>query len=408
MFLNLAWRNVWRNPRRTAVILIAVVIGVWSMIFLGSLMRGMINEIIASGISTLTGHIQIQHKGYYNDPVVENSILNPKEAEQTVDSLCPAGTLWTPRILVGGVASNARHNSGIRVVGMDPAREAKVSFIGQAVKEGEYLKAGDKYGILIGKALADKFGTRIGQKIILMSQDTTKEIASRAFTIRGIYRAQMQETEKTYVFITLPAAQNMLKLGKGVSEIAITLPEISQVDQVKKLLKARLPKAQYAVMDWEELQPILKAYLSMTMYFTYIWNVVVFIAMGFGIVNTTLMAVYERMREFGILKALGMRPWWIIKEVLAESFFLLVFGIVLGNALGFASAFLLDRAGGINLSALAAGSEYWGMPQILMPALEAQDVLFANCVVFFLGILVCLYPAVKAARFTPVEAMVMN
>ena len=131
-------------------------------------------------------------------------------------------------------------------------------------------------------------------------------------------------------------------------------------------------------------------------------------AMGFGIVNTTLMAVYERMREFGLLKALGMKPWWIIKEVLAESFFLLVIGMALGNLFGFASAIFLDHAGGINLSALAAGSEYWGMPQILMPAINAQDVLFANGVVFFLGILVCLYPAAKAARFTPVEAMVMN
>ncbi len=409
MYFSLAWRNIWRNPRRTAVILVAVIIGVWSMIFLGSLMRGMINEIIENGIATLTGHIQIQHTGYYNDPVVENSIMDPDAAEKAVRAVCPEGTLWTPRIIVGGVASNARHSGGIKLVGIDPEREARVSFIThQAVKEGKYLEADDKYGILIGKALADKYETRLGQKIILMSQDTTKQIASRAFTIRGIYRAGMQDTEKTYVFVTLPAAQNMLKLGKGISEVAMTLPDITKVDGVTKELKNRLPGKTYVVMDWKELMPLLKAYLSMTMMFTYIWNVVVFIAMGFGIINTTLMAVYERMREFGLLKALGMRPILIIKEVLAESFCLLVLGIVLGNLFGFFSVFLLKHMGGINLSSLTAGSEYWGMPQILMPALKAQDVLFANGIVFFLGILVCIYPAIKAARFTPVEAMVRN
>jgi len=126
--------------------------------------------------------------------------------------------------------------------------------------------------------------------------------------------------------------------------------------------------------------------------------------MGFGIVNTTLMAVYERMHEFGIMKAMGMKPWWVIQEVLAESFYILLLGLLIGNTLGIATSMIVAHWG-INLSALAAGSQYWGIPQMLYPALSMQDLLVANGVVFILGLLVSVYPAAKAARFTPAEAM---
>ena len=136
----------------------------------------------------------------------------------------------------------------------------------------------------------------------------------------------------------------------------------------------------------------------------WIWYLVVFVAMGFGIVNTTLMAVFERMREFGLLKALGMKPWWILREVLTESFLLLVSGMTVGNALGFLCIFALSGSG-IDLSALAAGAEYVGITRIIYPAMDLKDVLMSNMIVLVLGILVSAYPAVKAARFTPVEAL---
>jgi ABC-type antimicrobial peptide transport system permease subunit len=125
---------------------------------------------------------------------------------------------------------------------------------------------------------------------------------------------------------------------------------------------------------------------------------------GFGIVNTTLMAVFERMREFGLLKALGMKPWWILREVLTESFLLLMTGMAIGNSMGFICIFALGGSG-IDLSALAAGAEYAGMTRIIYPAVGLKDVLMSNMIVLFLGLLVSAYPAVKAARFTPVEAL---
>ncbi len=404
MYLQLAWRNIWRNKRRTAIILTAVVIGVWSMILLGSLMRGIAVGMIKNGISTLTGHIQIHHKGYRDDPAIENSISDPRVVEDALRKVLPQDALWSPRVRVNAVASNARHSSGVTLVGIDPASEARISFIGTAISQGRYLKPDEKNGILVGEALLEKFDTRPGRKLVLMSQDTHREIASRAFRIVGTFRAEMEATEKQYVFVNRTASQKMLKLKDGLSEIAILLPGKPDNPDVTDALKTALPSEKFEVHTWRELLPFQMAYLKILDGFMWIWYLVVFVAMGFGIVNTTLMAVFERMREFGLLKALGMKPWWILREVLTESFLLLITGMAIGNALGFVCIYALSGSG-IDLSALAAGAEYAGMTRVIYPAIALRDILMSNFIVLFLGILVSAYPAVKAARFTPVEAM---
>ncbi len=403
MYFLMAWRNVWRNPRRTAVIGLAVVIAVWSMIFLTALMYGMVEGMIRNSIITMTGDIQIHQKGYHDDPVIEHSINDPAPVEAKVQKLLPPGGNWAPRIRVNAIISNARHSGGVTLVGIDPPKEAKVSFIGDAVKQGDYLKAGDEYGILVGRALLEKFGAKVGHKVVLMSQDTTKNIASRAFRIAGVFTAEMESTEKQYVYVTLPAAQKMLKMDQGISEVAIMLAERDQGDPLAATLRQDLPK-DLEVMTWKQLQPITEAYLAMFNGFIWLWYLVVFIAMGFGIVNTLLMAVMERIREFGLLKALGLRPRRIIAEVVTESLFLMILGMLVGNILGLACTWAVSDTG-IDLSALAAGAEFWGMERMLYPVLRLSDVLLANFIVLILGILVSLYPAVKAARFTPVEAL---
>ena len=384
--------------------MIAVVIGVWSMIFMAAFQRGMINQMVQNGISTLTGHIQVHHTGYRDDPAIEKSMAEPEVVQTILEKRVPPGARWTARVRVSAVASNARHSGGVALVGIDPAREAQVSFIGEAVTQGHYLKPDDEYGIVVGEALVEKFETKLGRKLVLMSQDTDREIASRAFRIVGIFRAEMEATEKQFAFVTLTAAQRMLKLEKGISEFCIVLPDRHEVNEVADNLRAALPPSKYEVHNWRDLLPLVDAYLSLFDTFIYIWFLVVFIAMGFGIVNTTLMAVFERIREFGLLKALGMKPWWIIRGVLTESFLLLVMGMAAGNIMGLLTIFALSGSG-IDLSAFAAGAEWAGISRVIYPVIHAKDVTVANLVVFVLGLLVSIYPAAKAARFTPVEAL---
>ncbi len=386
------------------VILSAVIIGVWSMIFLSAFMRGITDQMVRNGISTLTGHILVHHKGYRDDPSIENSMTEPGVLETVFNNTLPSDAIWTARVRVSAIASNARHSSGVTLLGADPAREGKVSFIGGAITAGRFLKPNDPHGIVVGQALLDKFETKLGRKLILMSQDTGQEIASRAFRIVGIFRAEMEATEKHFVFVSLPAAQQMLKLEKGISEVSIILNSHREADGMAAALRDALPSDLYQVQTWQEAMPMVTAILRMYDGFIFLWFFVVFIAMGFGIVNTTLMAVYERIREFGLLKALGMKPWWIVRQVLTESFYLLVLGMIVGTGLGALSILALSGTG-IDLSSVAAGAEFAGMSRMSYPVIQSKDVITANLVVFILGIIVSLYPAIKAARFTPVEAM---
>ena len=407
MFFQIAWRNIWRNPRRTTVILLAVVIGVWSMVFLGALMRGMVNGMIDNGIATLTGHIQLHKNGYRNDPVVDHSMSNTEEVETILAAQLPVGARYVKRIRVNAIANNARHSAGITFVGIEPDKEKDVSFIGNAVVKGSYLSSKDKRGIIIGEALLEKFETKIGHKLVIMAKDTKNDIASRSFKIIGVFKAEMEATEKQFVFVNISTADKMLALDGSISEISIVLSERGGEKSIAEHLNAQLKFMDITANTWKELVPLLKAYLEIFDGFVYIWYLVVFTAMGFGIVNTTLMAVFERMREFGLLKALGMRPQRILRGVLTESFFLLILGAALGNILGFIFIFIFARTG-IDLSSLAAGAEMWGMTRIIVPVVAAQDIWMANLTVIILGLLVSAYPAIKAARFTPIEAMNMN
>ena len=300
------------------------------------------------------------------------------------------------------MVSNARHSAGLTLVGMDPKAEAAVSFIGSAVTKGEYLAPDDTRGILIGAALAKKMETKIGHKLVVMSQATDGQVASRAFRIRGIFGAEMRDTEKAFAFITLPGAQKMLKLKQGISEICVKLPDSGVADQVARSLTKNLPDT-LEVSTWKQILPMLDVMISINEQFNYIWYLVMFVAMGFGIVNTTLMAVFERIREFGILKALGMTGGRIVKGVLLESFILLAVGAVSGNLLAWAMVSVLGRWG-IDLSAFSQASEMFGMSRVIYPKMAAVDLITANCMVFVLGLLVCLYPALRAARITPAAA----
>ncbi|WP_022665900.1 ABC transporter permease [Desulfospira joergensenii] len=407
MHLYLAWRNVWRNPKRTGIILTAVIIGAWTMLAFTALSRGMMVSTLENALNTLTGHIQIQNPAFRDDPVVENRISNPAPVADLLNHDLPAGSRWAFRIQVDGVASNARNSEGITIVGIVPEKEPGLSFYGNSIAQGRLLDPGDDRGIVVGEALLDSFETKIGRKLVLMTQGADRETASRAYKIRGTFRTEMEATEKKYVFISLAAARKLLGIGDGVTSACIRLPDRNPLDraalgQAAQALTKDLPK-DLTVLTWIEMLPLLKGYLDMFDRFMLLWYLVVFTAMAFGLVNTMLMAVLERTREFGLLKALGLTPVRIVRNVLLECLVLLVIGLAAGNVLGFLTIRLLS--GGIDMSFMAQGSEFFGMGRLVIPFFTVRDLLSVNAVIMGLGILVCLYPAARAGQITPVEAM---
>ncbi|MBN2233347.1 MAG: ABC transporter permease [Deltaproteobacteria bacterium] len=408
MYFRFAWRNLWRNPRRTGVILTAIFVGVASMIFLGAVSRGSMTGMVDNAIGDLTGHLQVRHPEYRGDPALDHRIDDPLPVLELLAEILPSTARIAPRLRVDAVVSTARKTAGVVLVGIDPGAERGSSFIAAAPLEGEYLRGDDNNGILVGSALMGTLGIRRGSKVVLMSQGADGELASMAFRIRGVYHADLAATEKRCVFVPLAAARRLLGVERAVTEVAVTLPgttfESDLPARLARQLNGSLVDVGLTAAPWRELLPAMSAYLGMFDFFLLIWYLVVFVAMGFGIANTVLMAVFERMREFGLLRALGMRPRRIFFMVLGETLLLLVLGLAAGNLAGGAGVVLLNRTG-LDLSAFARGAEMWGMTRIVWPRIALSDLLLANGTVLVLGVLTGVYPALKAAQFTPVETM---
>lgn len=400
----IAWRNLWRNPRRTAVILVSVVVGIWMMLFLGAIMWGMVQSMLRTSLANLTGHIQIHHPHFIQDPAVENRMRDTKALRAALEAVLPRGTQTASRVRIETVAANARHSGGFTLVGTDPEQARQMTFLNQATIEGNLPGNADPDGILVGKALLEDFETRIGNKLILTNQGADGEIRSRAFRISGSFDTFLESNETAFAFITIDAAQDFLGIGNALTEISIILPEIDATDSVARELSRRFDPERFAVTPWRESMPMVTAYIEVWRFFSWIWALVVFIAMAFGIVNTLLMAVYERIREFGLVRALGMRGGRIVSGIVLESSLLLLIGLAIGNLLAFAAIGWLGYTG-IDLAAFSSSSEMLGLSRMIYPVIRPNDVLLFNGMVFILGLLVSLYPAWKAARFTPVEAM---
>ena len=397
---RLAWRNLWRHKRRTFIMLTAIALGAWFMLFTAAFTRGLIEQQVHDAIFTLTGHVQIHQKKFRDDPAIENSMQPP--GEKLVQALEDKQiTQWTSRIRLPAVVVSERESRGTTLVGIDPEHEKGLSFIGDPVKFGRNLQSVDDDGIIIGRRMAERLQTKIGRRIVLMAQDSNGDVADRGFRIVGLYTAELEATETAYVITGRHVAQNMLKMGDRISEIELITKSRDKLGPLIQKLRAAAPGLE--VMDWKELQPLLVATVEFYDAFMIIWYFIVFLAMSFGLVNTLLMAVFERTRELGLFQALGMRPSFIVGQVMIESLILMVLGLVIGNLLSWLS--VLSLADGLDLRSFAQGMEQFSMPSILKLQLTAGDVLTANTLVIVLTLIASLYPAWRAARFVPVEAI---
>ena len=336
MDIHIAWRNLWRNPRRTAIILTAVIIGISSMVILSALMRGMTEGMVENAVDNLVGLVRIQDPEFSTDPSIERRIKKPGKIREILARELPEKSRIAARIKVDGMLGTSREHLGIMIVGIDPAEEKGVSFVPDSVIEGRMIRADEENGLLIGKALADRIGAELGRKVVLMSLNSEQQNESRAFRIRGIYKTELAATEKLYVFVPIRSLQQMLGIGDDVTEFSATVDTTERIvaldlGMVTEKLNRELEQFGLSARSWKDILPVMSNYLEMFNSYMLIWFVVVFIAMGFGLVNTMLMAVYERMREFGLLRAIGMRSWSVIRMVMTEMLLLLVIGAVIAN-----------------------------------------------------------------------------
>ena len=399
--IQLAWRNLWRNHRRTLIMLIAIVIGVWAMIFMTALMRGMVDQMLKDGINSLPGMVQVHHSNYRDDPSIENSLAAP-DAKLLVALDNPLVRSWSSRVRVPAMISSEQDSRGVILLGVDPQSEMGLHLDAANIVEGRFLEnTGDK-GLVIGRKLMQRLETRLGKRVAVMSQDPDNNVADRGFRIVGIYKASLESQEEQFIYAGRETVQSLLKIDSQVSEIAVNGSDYRDITGLQQLISAAAPP-DAEVLPWMELNNYLSLMLGMMDGIVLVWIIVIFLALSFGLANTLMMAVFERIREIGLMQALGMRPASILYLILVESLLLLLLGLLLGNLLAIGT--ILPLRDGIDISAVAKGMEMMGAGSTLYPALKLRDLITANVVVIVLGLLTSLLPAWRASRYRPVEAI---
>ncbi|PTN09968.1 FtsX-like permease family protein [Mangrovibacterium marinum] len=402
MILAIAWRNIWRSRTRSLVILIALTLGLASGIFYMAFYKGMLDQRINSAIKTEASHIQIHNKQYLENPdkklMINNSdsivkLIQNEEAVEAVSS----------RTIINSMIQSATTGSGVKITGISPEKEAAVTNLHSKLIEGDYFETSRRNPIVIGKKLAEKLKVKLKSKVVITLQDFNGNITGAAFKVVGIYETSNTIYDETTVFVQASDLNRLLAIdNNSCHEIAVLLRQNEALSTVQADLTSQLPKLD--VKTWREIMPevsLLESSFGLTMY---IFIGIILLALLFGIVNTMLMAVLERTKELGMLMAVGMNRIRIFTMIMTETILLSILGGLCGIILGWLLNIYLGIHG-IDLGAWSTAYKSMGFDTLVYTRLNWSITLQIAVLVFGTGLLAAIYPAIKALRLKPVEAI---
>jgi putative ABC transport system permease protein len=401
MIITIAWRNIWRNKKRSAILICAIAFGLWASLFSGAVMYGMLEQMVTSAISTRTADMQVHQQGF--ESFKEIGLIIPDGPRVLSDiRRIPGVAAASGRIVVSGMASSPTTAAGVIVYGIVPDDEMLISDIYRQMNQGSYFQSHVRNAVIIGEDLAKKLEVKTGGKIVLTAQEIDGSIGQGAFRIAGIFKTVSSQYDKTTVFALRADIGRVFNLNDSLHEIAIGTNDPARIDYIASEIRNAFPALDVAT--WKELEPELAMSMEMTREMLYIFLIIVLLAMVFGITNTMLMSVIERIRELGMLISLGMKHGRIFTMITLESVFLSIIGAVLGIGLGAATIAIFAKTG-IDLSFVSSGLAAFGMSQILYPFLPIAEYPIMTALVILTAIFAAVYPAIKAATLKPVEAL---
>jgi len=404
LFWQMAWRNVWRYRRRSLLTVLTIALGLSFDILMRAIGDGYHEQMVDNSVRAGIGHMEIHRSGYQRDPALLKTLPDLPLLERLVPQT-PHLRGYSFRVLGDGLASTAENSSGVRIIGIDPGAERSVTTINRAVIAGKFLDDRMSRPALIGERLSQSLGARLNDKIVLMVQAADGSMGAQLFRVAGIFRSGSPDLDRGVVYLLRKDAQSLFSLGDGVSEAALLLDSSQSVAQARQFLGSRLASARVEVLPWYVVEPFLQQFIELDDAFFYIIVLILFIVISVGILNTVMMSVFERVREFGVMMALGTRPRQVVRLVMQESAVLALVGAVVGAVLGSASTILFAYTG-IDLSSYAAGASVLGITTTVMrPTLTIRNLISSDLSVVLVVLLVALYPAFKAAALRPVEAI---
>lgn len=406
MLLSISWRNIWRNKVRSLVIIFSIALGIFAGVISASFFKGMANQRINKVINTELSYIQIHNPGFEQTSDFANFITNAKQIEDEVIKI-PNVTGVSRRMSIQSMVASAETASGVKISGIFPENEKAVTNISTKIIDGKYFEGISRNPVVIGEKLAKKLNVKVRSKIILTIQDIDNNITSGAFRIAGIYSTNNNIFDEVNIFVRFSDIQKLTNFPEnGAHEIAINISDNENLSTIFTEVE-QVTGNKLDVKTWKELSPEMN-YLTEAMdMYMYIFIIIILMALLFGIINTMLMVVMERTKEIGMLMAIGMNKGRVFWMIVLESVLLSLTGGIVGIVIGALSS-KYGETHPIDLSMWAQGYQQLGYDAFVYTKLDPTMLINVTVLVIITGVIAAIYPAYKALKNDPADALRME
>ncbi len=401
MLWSLSWKNIWRNKLRSFTVLTAVGLGVFAGVFLIAFMNGMMDSRIQAVIRTEISSIQIHRRGFLDNNDFSLRISNADSIVKRIQLEKEVAGV-SKRLVISSMVASAESNTGVRILGVVPDVERKVTNVYTKIIEGNYFGSNKRNAVVIGKKLAEKLKVNLNKKIVITVQDVNMNITSGAFRVVGIFETDNTMFDESTIFVRYNDLCSLTGLRTTEAhEIAVLLKDNNKSEAVRDQLKTEFPTLE--IQNWTELSPEAGSLISAMNQYLYIFVFIILLALCFGIINTMLMVVMERVKELGMLMAVGMNKARIFFMIMLETVYLSITGGFVGLIFGYVVSKYFEKAG-LNLYFWKEAYTSVGYSSVIYLKIDLNMLIITGIMVIVTGIFSALYPAYKALKLNPAEA----
>ncbi|HLF53077.1 ABC transporter permease [Flavobacterium sp.] len=401
MLTKIASRNIWRSKKRSLIIIAAVSFGLWAGIFMTAFYNGVIEQRINTAISSELSHLQLHHPEFRKDYEIKYYLPQGRKILQKIGEDSKTKAI-AGRVIIKGMIASASGSSGITINGVMPVEEQNLTNLSKKIIKGNYFNPNKSNEIILSERLRKKLKLNHNKKAILTFQDSEGNLASGAFRITAIYKTVNSPYDDSNVFVKINDIDSLSGIPKEINEIAVLLKSSKTLEESQNSLKLEFPKLE--IQNWKEIAPELGYTVSVGDKMMFIFMGIILLALGFGIVNTMMMAVLERTRELGMLMALGMNKFKIFMMIVLETFFLIIAGCPFGILLALITIGITQRTG-IDFSQYSDAYSSFGYSSVFYPSLSARQFFIMIILVLITAFVSALFPARRALRLNPAESL---
>ena len=399
MLFKIAWRNIWRNKIRSLTVVGSIVIGVWALTFMMAFYDGFVTMYIKSAVENDLSHIQIHNPDFMEDKKVEFVVENVEDINRKLSSDSTVSA-FASRSLNNGMIANSKGSRGCQIRGVIPEQEAALTRLNDKIYDGVYFdKSKKKNPLIVGQKLADKMKLKLKSKVVLTFQNVDGDLVSAAFKVIGIYKSGNTIFEEMNIFVELSDISRLMGDKTMIHEVALMLDDVGLLDTVQSAMKAEFPDL--LIENYKEISPDVNLYESQMGVITYVFVIIVMFALIFGIINAMLMAILERSRELGILMAVGLNKLKVFLMILIETVFIGLIAAPIGLMLGYFTVLYYGKVG----IDMRESMEKIGLNEIIYTELDVGSYFIITVAVIITAIVASVYPALKAIKLKPVEAI---